>query len=210
MSTHKKHIIVTACAAALALSATSQAATVTFSDWDAHGFGDQDGSGFITQDGVTFNLEITVTGGNLNFNAALTKFGVGNTRVDVGETVTYTLSTIGASLDTLSLNTMGTSLFTNVANETVDFGDGVATQTVVQPSALNYTILTGLEALTADNIATWKLSTTPVVGDPGVTNVATSGSMDSISFDYVVAVPEPSSTALLGLGGLALIFRRRK
>ncbi|QQL46388.1 PEP-CTERM sorting domain-containing protein [Sulfuriroseicoccus oceanibius] len=27
---------------------------------------------------------------------------------------------------------------------------------------------------------------------------------------YAVAVPEPSSTALLGLGGLALILRRRK
>jgi hypothetical protein len=36
---------------------------------------------------------------------------------------------------------------------------------------------------------------------------------DSISLDYVTvvtAVPEPSSTALLGLGGLALILRRRR
>ena len=30
-----------------------------------------------------------------------------------------------------------------------------------------------------------------------------------LSFDYT-PVPEPSSTALLGLGGLALILRRRK
>lgn len=32
----------------------------------------------------------------------------------------------------------------------------------------------------------------------------------SISLDTTAAVPEPSSTALLGLGGLALILRRRK
>ena len=32
--------------------------------------------------------------------------------------------------------------------------------------------------------------------------------VDDVS--YIVAVPEPSSTALLGLGGLALILRRRK
>lgn len=43
---------------------------------------------------------------------------------------------------------------------------------------------------------------TPTVGDKwGLTE---------ISIDGVAAVPEPSSTALLGLGGLALLLRRRK
>jgi hypothetical protein len=33
---------------------------------------------------------------------------------------------------------------------------------------------------------------------------------DNITGDFTAAVPEPSTTALLGLGGLALILRRRK
>lgn len=33
---------------------------------------------------------------------------------------------------------------------------------------------------------------------------------DGVGFEAVVPVPEPSSTALLGLGGLALIIRRRR
>ena len=34
--------------------------------------------------------------------------------------------------------------------------------------------------------------------------------LDNVRLDYVAPVPEPSSTALLGLGGLALILRRKK
>lgn len=33
---------------------------------------------------------------------------------------------------------------------------------------------------------------------------------ETVSFDNLQVVPEPSSTALLGLGGLALILRRRR
>ncbi len=43
------------------------------------------------------------------------------------------------------------------------------------------------------------------------TNSGGAGGFDEVAFSgSVVAVPEPSSTALLGLGGLALILRRRK
>jgi hypothetical protein len=38
---------------------------------------------------------------------------------------------------------------------------------------------------------------------------AVSYDADSVNLN-ITSVPEPSSTALLGLGGLALIFRRRK
>ena len=44
-----------------------------------------------------------------------------------------------------------------------------------------------------------------LVDGAGSSNLA----LDTISLDYT-AVPEPSSAALLGLGGLALILRRRK
>jgi hypothetical protein len=33
---------------------------------------------------------------------------------------------------------------------------------------------------------------------------------DDMRFDNVSVVPEPSTTALIGLGGLALILRRRR
>ncbi|MFC4993329.1 GntR family transcriptional regulator [Rubritalea tangerina] len=43
----------------------------------------------------------------------------------------------------------------------------------------------------------------------GATNTG-GASFDDIIVNDFVAVPEPSTTALLGLGGLALILRRRK
>ena len=57
--------------------------------------------------------------------------------------------------------------------------------------------------------------TTPISLSSGDTLVFTNVSagqsfeIDSLDLDVVV-VPEPSSTALLGLGGLALLMRRRK
>jgi hypothetical protein len=64
----------------------------------------------------------------------------------------------------------------------------------------------------------WNTATSSLdLGGTGYDNVAvliaTEGSNDShIYFDKLAvgAVPEPSTTALLGLGGLALILRRRK
>ena len=53
-----------------------------------------------------------------------------------------------------------------------------------------------------------------VVITTSVVNTAGAGAshygLTGVAFDNVVTVPEPSSTALLGLGGLALILRRRK
>lgn len=43
----------------------------------------------------------------------------------------------------------------------------------------------------------------------GILTIGATSEFSAVSFD-VTAVPEPSSTALLGLGGLALILRRRK
>ena len=56
-----------------------------------------------------------------------------------------------------------------------------------------------------DNIITGGLTTTPV------TAWTLNGGAASDTITFVAApVPEPSTTALLGLGGLALILRRRK
>jgi hypothetical protein len=50
-------------------------------------------------------------------------------------------------------------------------------------------------------------------GSPEFINISLTGSgtVNVIyTYDEAVLVPEPSSTALLGLGGLALIMRRRR
>lgn len=43
-----------------------------------------------------------------------------------------------------------------------------------------------------------------------LSNVSGQTRIDNVRLDYVSAVPEPSSSALLGLGGIALILRRKK
>lgn len=43
-----------------------------------------------------------------------------------------------------------------------------------------------------------------------LSNSAGQTRIDNVRLDYVSAVPEPSSAALLGLGGIALILRRKK
>jgi len=126
--------------------------------------------------------------------------------------------TTGASaftLDLSSLNgsTLGTGSITNsygtfnfsaaagsatVTNGQISLLDGKSL-TIAYPSTVVYSTstITGsviLEDLPANNTIKY----TAAGGDIGIKNV---------TFN---PVPEPSSTALLGLGGLALILRRRK
>lgn len=72
--------------------------------------------------------------------------------------------------------------------------------------------------VTADgqNVAMGNLDTEPVyqtltgLSTDGSGNLAVTVADGAISDAVLTAIPEPSSTALLGLGGLALILRRRK
>ncbi len=56
----------------------------------------------------------------------------------------------------------------------------------------------------------WRVGMSGKIGGTGNTNGDLAGSGTTFSSLSVTAVPEPSSTALIGLGGLALILRRRK
>jgi len=64
----------------------------------------------------------------------------------------------------------------------------------------------GLDVLTKDNLGTWSF-TIAAVDNGGAANVA----LNTLTLNVGVSpVPEPSSAALLGLGGLVFILRRRK
>ncbi len=86
----------------------------------------------------------------------------------------------------------------NFANGTVSFSTGSGTGgTLESRTATTFTgTANGSGALTLD-----------VVDSSGA---VANGLNTTVSALSITAVPEPSSTALLGLGGLALILRRRK
>ena len=72
--------------------------------------------------------------------------------------------------------------------------------------------------MTADgqNVAMGNLDTEPVyqtltgLNTDGAGNLVVTVADGAISAAILTAIPEPSSTALLSFGGLALILRRRK
>ncbi|MFC4994915.1 PEP-CTERM sorting domain-containing protein [Rubritalea tangerina] len=51
---------------------------------------------------------------------------------------------------------------------------------------------------------------TLVVGIEGLDDATNGGTLAAVNGIQIVAVPEPSSVALLGLGGIALVLRRRR
>ena len=94
-----------------------------------------------------------------------------------------------------------------VTDSNVGFSSDFKTISLKRDTSTNYTLSidgTSFGSLTLAN------STTAIDGIRVFNN--TSGSGNDVLFDNftVTAVPEPSSAVLLGLGALALIFRRRK
>ena len=65
-------------------------------------------------------------------------------------------------------------------------------------------------SLTMDFGGTYYNSLTDVTGDFGTVFNGAIKAIDNGNGTFTVAVPEPSSTALLGLGGVALLLRRRR
>ncbi|MBT8043527.1 MAG: PEP-CTERM sorting domain-containing protein [Verrucomicrobiae bacterium] len=94
-----------------------------------------------------------------------------------------------------------------VTNSGIGFSTNFKTIALKRDTSSNYTLSIdgpNFSSLTLANSAT-------AINEIRVFN-NTSGSGNDVLFDNfnVIAVPEPSSAALLGLGGLALILRRRK
>ena len=85
------------------------------------------------------------------------------------------------------------------------------------PTKLNFTGV-GTNVLRGSTIAGQQIVYHEEWGDVSISGVTTitfntgttAGAVDGYNFSAVEAVPEPSSTALLGLGAFALMLRRRK
>ncbi len=96
-------------------------------------------------------------------------------------------------------------------------GSGTANFTLTQTSGGSATATTATLAYEGTNLDVAFFDITGAVAgdtfDIRATTVS-GGNLDGgfagLTFDTAVAVPEPSTTALLGLGGFALILRRRK
>ena len=149
---------------------------------------------------ITIGVTTSDSGLNVNDNGSTSRFRIGG-----NETLTLTGATLVLSDSVGSMNeNLASSLNVSFGGFTRTFDAG------------------GLGAGNTGGTYTGEGITTPIVIDtdpveiPGGTlnltaNTTRSANLFGIGGDFTVtAVPEPSSAALLGLGGLALILRRRK
>ena len=150
-------------------------------------------------DTLTFDLIATAAAGNTGSNLA-GFVGTGGPRIDDGETLTYT-----ADVPTAAFKVSSGDIFTaNFDGFTgVDFGQ------VFEGSAL---IINGTSFATEPSGLTpaQQIDITPSFGP----NQTVAPFVNGVDFDIevveAVPIPEPSSTALLGLGALGFLARRRR
>lgn len=172
----------------------------------------------------------TGSGGEFNSGTNWALFGSGaqatrsiGSNLTLGQTVTIDISTLGVTNGTFvgvdfrdgATTALGYNFEGGTANYGVFSGSGVTdsgigfstsfkTISVTRTSATQYTMDIDGTAFTSLTLS----------GGTGINEIRvfndTSGSGNDILFNNLTVVPEPSSVALLGLGGLALIMRRRK
>jgi len=190
----------------LAIATISSQAAVTwtsqFPDWDGTETGDITlPSQTVTVDGATFTFDLLLDGTkgdgsdgvvtHANNDAILMRSGGTNT-----QTIVFTVQNVSET------TTTGKTLVYDglYGVEVSNFGDG-------KEFTAGGTTYVGDNATKNDPITFGSIVT-------DYTIEATAGSnwrIESVDLQFsTAAVPEPSSAALLGLGGLALILRRRK
>lgn len=193
----------TTIAAAIALSASSaSAAVISNLDFDALVFdaGNDQGNGTSQ----TAKLNDSGWGTNGGEGAALSGVGWSISRVEFthedSATISVSLSISDGVQTITSDNSVNQSTLSTGDLFVFDFsGD---TETFDSDSLLTFTF-SGQARFGMDNTSANNGALTT-----GAVNF--SGTKDAAMRITATAVPEPSSTALLGLGGLALILRRRK
>ncbi|MGJ8673459.1 PEP-CTERM sorting domain-containing protein [Rubritalea sp.] len=216
------------------LAGTSSAAVVTL-DLTANeatagsaGLGQTFWDNFDLGGGLT--ADITITGVSGSAGAALDTiaagYGVSSTasnegnRMGPGETITFTFSDFSAPLASLEFigfvsennsgawNIGATSSNNAVADTMLINGTSYAAGTFASAPTV-----TGMNFSSAVNgfVAQTLTSSVAANGSNAFEIGMSTGTARLAGLQFeAVAVPEPSSTALLGLGGLALILRRRK
>jgi hypothetical protein len=150
-----------------------------------------DVAGVVDIENFTYDISVSTTAGSLD--------GTAVNGLDEGDIVTVTISGIdNANVKFDGFVYAGTG--------------GTAGSEGITINALDYTrngvgIQNGASLATADS---GTVSPFPVDAD-GTIEITAIGSINLQTLEFQFSqVPEPSSTALLGLGGLALILRRRK
>jgi hypothetical protein len=194
-------------AAVTVITPASEVATVQFGDWldtiNGNGLSDGGTSGDILS-------ETHATGGGGNF--ALFSGGPDFT----GESITFTLAE-DSTVDRVHL-WLNNSSWGTITGFDLEFStDGGATfATIPLEAAITFNGAAGdlsvvqTQTFTARNeVDTIRLSNVVVDGDVDFVGEQAYAGFNEIRFGGD-QVPEPSTTALLGLGGLALILRRRK
>lgn len=164
---------------------------------------------------VQFSLSPN-SGGILDFSASTLSFNQ-SMYADVG-TVDFAYKvwadTGGGFVAVGTLQTMGTFTYASgtenrlkQTNESTDLPDFLLTDGSIesQHTAFNFDI-SSLGALGVDQSVTFALA----ISTDRNNQFNYGNGIDDLTVNNISAVPEPSSAALLGLGGLALILRRRK
>ncbi len=202
----KKLIILTALAVTLATTENSQAATIwtsAFPDWDGTETGDITLSGqTVTVDGATFTFDLLLDGTlgdgtdgvktHAANDAILMRNGGTNT-----QTIVFTVQNVSET--TATGKTLVYDLLDSV--EVSNFGTGKE-------------FTAGGATYAGDNAQKNRTISLDIFPVTDYTIEATAGSnwrIESVDLQFsTTPVPEPSTTALIGLAGVALILRRRK
>ena len=131
----------------------------------------------------------------------------------VGETFGQTLSGL-ISGQTYTLNFFSTNAGNGTATQNTSTNYNTAGRWDV--TLAGQTLSTSTRAWQGVGNQTWTAEsltfTSGVTGSSNLvfTSVATSGTQVNMGMDEISITPEPSSTLLLGLGGISLLLRRRK
>ncbi len=165
------------------------------------------------------NITGTSTAANVNMFPNGAGVGIegggGNERINGGQYMTMQISITGADaadVDSIAFTNLNIRYESNADgqdNRTLFDNDGNSvTYNLGSDPRGNYDATTlsnaGLNTLSLANIDDWELSYAALLsGTDGVT------ALGSFSIEYTT-IPEPSAVALLGLGGLALILRKRR
>ncbi|MGJ8657753.1 MAG: PEP-CTERM sorting domain-containing protein [Akkermansiaceae bacterium] len=181
--------------------------------------GDDNSASTATLANVTFVASATTSfgdntavvnagGGGMGINTGGGGSAIGDSAaaIDEGEVLTLSISFgLGYTVSLTEIDFGGISDNTDTGTVSIAGGPSLTVFDGMDTTGLTYTF-TGFDIMEFNTPISLSSGDTLVFSN---VSAGESFEIDSLDLD-IVAVPEPSSTALLGLGGLALMMRRRK